>query len=56
MGPDKPLGSAVVVTLEDIGGKTRMVVEHCSLPEGEMLDQTSEGWNQSFDKLANCLG
>jgi uncharacterized protein YndB with AHSA1/START domain len=56
MGSDKPMEMAVQVTLEDIGGKTRMMVEQCGLPEGEMLDQAREGWNQSFDKLANCLG
>ena len=56
MGPDKPMETAVEVTLEDIGGKTRMIVEQCGLPEGDMLDQARMGWSQSFDKLANCLG
>jgi uncharacterized protein YndB with AHSA1/START domain len=56
MRGDKPIEMAVEVTLENFGGKTRMMVEHCGLPEGEMLDQAREGWNQSFDKLARCLG
>jgi uncharacterized protein YndB with AHSA1/START domain len=56
LGSDKLMEMAVEVTLEDIGGKTRMIVEHCGLPEGDMLDQTREGWGQSFDKLAHCLG
>jgi uncharacterized protein YndB with AHSA1/START domain len=56
LGPDKPLELAVEVTLENIGGKTRLIVEQCGLPEGEMVDQAREGWNQSFDKLARCLG
>jgi uncharacterized protein YndB with AHSA1/START domain len=56
MGLDKPVDMEVIVTLEDIGGKTRLTMEQCGLPEGEMLDQSRQGWNQSFDKLAECLG
>jgi uncharacterized protein YndB with AHSA1/START domain len=56
LGSDEPMEMAVEVRLEDIGGRTRMVVEQCGLPEGEMLDQARVGWSQSFDKLANCLG
>jgi uncharacterized protein YndB with AHSA1/START domain len=55
MGSDLPMEMAVEVKFEDIGGKTRLTLEHCGLPQGEMLDQSREGWNQSFDKLANCL-
>jgi uncharacterized protein YndB with AHSA1/START domain len=55
MGPDKPLDMEVEVTLEDIGGRTKMTVEHCGLLEGDMLDNTRQGWNESFDKLASCL-
>ena len=47
---------AIEVRLADIGGRTLLMLEHCGLPEGEMLDQTRAGWNQSFDKLATCLG
>jgi uncharacterized protein YndB with AHSA1/START domain len=46
---------AVQVNLEDIGGKTRLTLEHCGFPGGENTDQAVEGWNQSFDKLAECL-
>jgi uncharacterized protein YndB with AHSA1/START domain len=56
MPGDKPVEMAVEVTLKDIGGKTMLTLEHCGLPEGEMLDQARDGWNQSFDKLARCLG
>jgi uncharacterized protein YndB with AHSA1/START domain len=55
MGPDKPLDMEVEVTLEDLGGKTRMTLEHCGLPEGDLLDNTRQWWNQSLDKLASCL-
>ncbi len=46
---------AVQVNLEDIGGKTRLTLEHCGLSDTEMLDQAKAGWNQSFDKLDQCL-
>ncbi|NJD58996.1 MAG: ATPase [Anaerolineales bacterium] len=55
MGSDKPLDMEVEVTLEDIGGQTKMILEHCGFPEGDMLDNARQGWNQSLDKLASCL-
>jgi uncharacterized protein YndB with AHSA1/START domain len=55
MKGDQPIEMAVEVRLEDIGGKTRMTLEHCGLTDHEMLDQAKAGWNQSFDKLAECL-
>ena len=55
MGSDQPLDMAVEINFEDVGGKTRMSLEHCGLPEGDMLDNARTGWNQSFDKLASCL-
>lgn len=56
MEADIPIELEVEVTFEDIGGKTRMTLEHCGLPKGTILEQTKDGWNQSFDKLAECLG
>ncbi|MGE5123934.1 MAG: SRPBCC domain-containing protein [Acidobacteriaceae bacterium] len=55
MSTDIPLELEVDVTLEDIGGKTRLTLEHCGLPEGEILEQTWQGWSESFDKLEECL-
>ncbi len=54
MAADLPMEMEVEVTFEDIGGKTRMTLEHCGLP-AEIVDQTEQSWNQSFDKLAECL-
>lgn len=54
MSPDFPLEMLVTVTFEDLNGKTKMTLTHNGLPEKEMKD-CSEGWNQSFDKLADCL-
>ena len=51
MEGDRPVSMRVTVLLEDADGKTKMTLRHEGLPEGEMTDQTSAGWNQSFDKL-----
>jgi uncharacterized protein YndB with AHSA1/START domain len=50
-----PLELEVVVTFEDLGGKTRMTVTHYGMPAGEMRQGATVGWNQSFDKLAAAL-
>jgi uncharacterized protein YndB with AHSA1/START domain len=55
MDADIPLEMEVEVTFEDIGGKTKMTLEHCGLLMGEMAELTRAGWSQSFDKLAECL-
>lgn len=49
-----PMEMEVTVTLEDIGGRTRMTVQHIGLP-GEYRDEASAGWTESFDKLAASL-
>lgn len=46
----------VTVTLEDIGGKTRLTLLQEGIPAGEMSEMTAAGWNQSLDKLAQGLG
>jgi len=56
MGSDVPMEMEVELTLEDLGGKTRMTLEQCGLPADEMIEQARVGWDQSFDKLAECLG
>lgn len=55
MGNDFPDELEVEVTLEDIGGQTRLTLEHCGLPTGAILEQAREGWNESLDKLSECL-
>jgi uncharacterized protein YndB with AHSA1/START domain len=55
MGADIPLELLVTVTLEPYEGKTKLTLRHAGLPAGEMSDQTSAGWNESFDKLAQSL-
>jgi uncharacterized protein YndB with AHSA1/START domain len=55
MGSDLPMEFEVELTLEDLGDKTRMTLEHCGFPPGEIIEQTKQGWNESFDKLEECL-
>ena len=56
MPADFPLEMEVEVTLENLEGKTRMTLEHCGFPQGEIIEQAKQGWNEEFDKLAECLG
>lgn len=55
MGDDFPLEMTVIVTFEDMGGKTKMTLRHTSMPAGDMSKMAGQGWNESFDKLAESL-
>jgi uncharacterized protein YndB with AHSA1/START domain len=55
MEGDFPLEMLVTVTLEDLGGKTKMTLRHEGLPAGEHREGANAGWNSSFDKLAEEL-
>lgn len=50
---DYPAATVVTIELEDLGGRTRMVVTHAGLGEGGQ--GASGGWNMAFDKLAEYL-
>lgn len=52
---DMPREMLVVVTLEDLDGKTRLTLEHRGVPAGAMSDGTAMGWSESFDKLEQSL-
>lgn len=54
MGDDIPFEMIITVTFEEMDGKTKMLVCHQNLP-GEMGEMTIQGWNGSFDKLAESL-
>lgn len=55
MEGDFPLEMLVTVTFEDVGGRTKMTLRHAGLPAGEHREGANEGWNSSFDKLAEHL-
>jgi uncharacterized protein YndB with AHSA1/START domain len=48
-----PLEMMVTITFEVVqGNKTRMTLVHEGLPAGEHTKGATQGWNESFDKLA----
>jgi uncharacterized protein YndB with AHSA1/START domain len=51
-----PLELEVIITLEEVEvNKTKMTLTHMGFPQGENREQAAEGWNESFDKLAETL-
>lgn len=44
-----------IVTLEEIGGRTRMTLVHEGMPGGVHSDMANAGWNEIFDKLADSV-
>ncbi len=53
--PAHPLEMEVTITFEDLGDKTKMILRHVGMPAGELQNQMTEGWNQSFDKMDTSL-
>ena len=47
-----PVTTGVTVLLEDLGGRTKMVMTHVSVPAHS---GANAGWEQAFDKLANHI-
>jgi len=47
-----PATTTVTVLLEDIGGRTRMMMTHAGMPAES---GAGGGWNQAFDKLADYV-
>jgi len=53
---DMPDETEVIVTLEDVDGKTKLTVQQIGFPKGQMTDMAAGGWAQSLEKLATTLG
>ncbi len=49
MPADHPTTTEVIVELDDLGGRTRMMMTHVGVPEGS---PGAVGWRMAFDKLA----
>jgi uncharacterized protein YndB with AHSA1/START domain len=47
-----PAVTEVTVLLEDLGGRTKMVMTHAGIPADS---PGASGWNQAFDKLADHI-
>ncbi len=52
---DFPMETRITVTFHEQNGKTRMTLTHVGIPAGKINDECKDGWNQMFDKLADCL-
>lgn len=55
LGDDWPESLLVTLTFETVGDKTQLTLIHEGLPEGEIREMTSAGWNESLDKLEAAL-
>ena len=55
MSADFPLEMLVTVTFEEYEGKTKLTLHHVGIPSGPDQDGAQQGWNESFDKLAENL-
>ncbi|MEM7028499.1 MAG: SRPBCC domain-containing protein [Chloroflexota bacterium] len=51
--PDFPEVTEVIVQLEDMDGRTKMVMTHAGVPADS---PGAGGWGQAFDKLAEHIG
>jgi len=52
---DFPLELLVTITLEDVGGKTKMTLRHSGFPAGPDREGAEQGWTESFEKLAASI-
>lgn len=52
-----PLVMEVTVTFEDQGGKTKMTLKHAGIAEmdDKNREDMTQGWQESFDKMASAL-
>lgn len=55
LSADFPLEMLVMVLFEEIDGKTKLTVRHIGIPSGADSAGAEQGWNESFDKLAEIL-
>jgi uncharacterized protein YndB with AHSA1/START domain len=54
MSPDYPPEMQITINFEDLNDKTKMTLSHDGIPESDQA-MCSQGWNESFDKLAEML-
>lgn len=50
-----PLEMLLTINFEEHEGKTKLTIRHTGIPAGADQDGANQGWNQSLDKLAECL-
>ena len=55
MSKDLPLEMLITVMFEEHDGKTKLTLRHVGMPSGADSEGAKQGWNESFDKLAEYL-
>ncbi len=55
MSPEWPAEALITVTFTEHAGKTRLTLQHSPVPPGRDRDLCQQGWEESFDKLADYL-
>ncbi|MGI0141681.1 MAG: SRPBCC family protein [Candidatus Micrarchaeales archaeon] len=56
MSKNFALESTVTIIFEEQhDGRTKTLIRYSGVPEGETMEQASQGWEQSLDKLADSL-
>lgn len=55
MEGDWPKELLIMVAFEEQDGKTKMTLRHVGMPDDENRKGAEQGWNESFDKLAESL-
>jgi len=55
MSKDFPLELLITVVFEEHDGKTKLTLRHTGMPAGPDGEGAQQGWNESFDKLAEYL-
>ena len=53
MGNDHPATTEVTVLLENLNGRTKMIVTHTGVPANQ--EGANSGWGQAFDKMADYV-
>ena len=56
MPDDIPDVLTVTMQLQEISpSQTKLILTHEGFPPGEIIEQCTQGWNESFDKLEHSL-
>jgi uncharacterized protein YndB with AHSA1/START domain len=55
MSDDWPLELNVIVTFEEIDGKTKLTLQHQGFPDRKNRDLAEAGWKESLNKLVKYL-
>ncbi len=55
MSPEWPVEALITVDFTEQAGRTRLTLQHSPLPPGRERDLCRQGWEESFDKLADYL-